>query len=386
MKRLPSAATPISNQDLFKALYNSPLELEDSLKRFLNVKNLFLTGSGTSAIYIALETLKKLYPEKKTVILPAYTAPSIKLAVDKAGLKTALCEVSKRTFNMDLKSLPPLLSKDILCVMPVHLFGIPTDIYELKEIAGGMPIIEDAAQSLGSSIHGEKTGGIGDIGILSFHRGKNLSLYSGGAITTSSDDLAEEIQKGLKILIPPGLKETFLNLLKLILISKIVNPWVYGTLYPFISPFKSRDLHLSFSLTGLAMPQIRAGGSIIKRLQELSNKRIENGIKLYHGLADIEGITLPELPEDSEVAYNQFPVVFNDIDRMEIVIKRLWQQGIETSRLYLRPIHRIFDLGYPEDAFPIATWLANGLVLLPPHPLVTDRDIETMIETIKNAA
>jgi dTDP-4-amino-4,6-dideoxygalactose transaminase len=386
MKRLPSAATPISNQDLFKALYNSPLELEDSLKRFLNVKYLFLTGSGTSAIYITLETLKKLYPEKKTVILPAYTAPVIKLAVDKAGLKISLCEVSKKTFNMDLRSLPPLLSKDILCVIPVHLFGIPTDIYKLKEIASGMPIIEDAAQSLGSSIHGKKTGGIGDIGILSFHRGKNLSLYSGGAITTSSDDLAEEIQKGLKILIPPGLKETFLNLLKLILISKIVNPYVYGTLYPFISPYKSRDLHLSFSLTGLTMPQIRAGGSIIKRLQELSNKRIENGIKLYHGLAGIEGITLPELPEDSEVAYNQFPVVFNDIDRMEIVIKRLYQQGIETSRLYLRPMHRIFDLGYPEDAFPIATWLANGLVLLPPHPLVTDRDIETMIGTIKNAA
>jgi dTDP-4-amino-4,6-dideoxygalactose transaminase len=386
MRRLPSAATPISNQDLFKALYNSPLELEDSLKRFLNVKNLFLTGSGTSALYIALETLKKLYPEKKTVLLPAYTAPVIKLAVDRAGLKIALCEVSKRTFNMDLKSLPPLLFKDILCVMPVHLFGIPTDICELKKVAGGLPIIEDAAQSLGSSIRGRKAGGIGDIGILSFHRGKNLSLYSGGAITTSSDDLAEGIQKSLKILIPPCLKETFSNLLKLILVSKIVNPWVYGTLYPFISPFKSRDLHLLFSLDGLTMPQIKAGGSIIKRLQELSNKRIENGIKLYHGLADIEGITLPELPEDSEVAYNQFPVVFNDVDRVEIVIERLWQQGIETSRLYLRPMHRIFDLGYPEDAFPVATWFANGLVLLPPHPLVTERDIETMVGTTKNAA
>ena len=76
------------------------------------------------------------------------------------------------------------------------------------------------------------------------------------------------------------------------------------------------------------------------------------------------------------------PVVFlnkNDRDR---AIKSLWDKGIDTARMYLKPNHHIYDLGYPVDAFPNSKLIADGLVTLPTHPFMTRRDLEIILDIV----
>ena len=65
--------------------------------------------------------------------------------------------------------------------------------------------------------------------------------------------------------------------------------------------------------------------------------------------------------------------------------KALLKAGIDTSRMYLKPVHRIFDLGFKQDDFPNATYLAERLLTLPTHPLVREEDLSNIIRTIKEA-
>jgi len=399
-KKIPSAGTPIGLRNLlsgFKGLLNPGASIEsfeNEIKNLLGVGFVFVVNSGTTAIYIALEAFKKIRPDRKKVVIPAYTAPVIKLPIERAGLEIVLCEVSRETFNMDLTRLPELLSPDILCIMPVHLFGIPTDIRPIRDMVKDKDIfiLEDAAQSMGSRIDGKEVGSLGDIGILSFHRGKNLSTYSGGAILTNSQILASLCKDTIKGLPDPGLMR-FTIALKLMMVSQLVKPQLYGLFHSLVEPFKSRVPHETFDTylyTGL---QAGVGLELLKSLEGFSRTRYENGMLLANGLEGVPGITIPKIRDGIWPAFNQFPLVLDDSGKIEGLTASLWDRGIETTRLYLKPIHRIFDLGlslsgsirgYTQpDPFPVSSWLAEGLLLIPTHPYMTQRDIEKTIDTIR---
>ena len=393
LKKIPSAGTPIGLRELLsglQGLLNPRLSIESferGIKDLLGVRFALAVNSGTTAIYIALEVFKRIRPDRKKVIIPAYTAPVVKLPIERADLKITLCEVSRETFNMDLTRLHELLSKDVLCVMPVHLFGIPTDIEPIKEMIGDKEIfiLEDAAQALGSRIDGKGVGSLGDIGILSFHRGKNLSTYSGGVILINSPILAGLCEAMVKGLREPGAIERFGYLLKLIVVSQIVKPWIYGPFHPLVGPFKSRDIHPTFDTHAYTGLQAGVGLELLGSLEGFSRARYENGMTLAKGLEGIPGITIPKIRDGIWPVFNQFPLVVDDRGQIEGLMASLWNRGIETTRLYLKPIHRIFDLGYPQgpDPFPVASWLAEGLLLIPTHPYMTRRDIEVVVETIR---
>ncbi len=391
LKKFPCAGTPINLMDLMRGIrgelrgMDSIKAFENDLRDVLGVKEAFAVGSGTAAFYIALEVLKKL-SDKKEVILPAYTAPILKLPVERAGLKTVLCEVSLETFNLDPLKLEEVITGDTLCIVPVHLFGIPSPMEQIKRIADekNVFIIEDNAQSLGTRIEGRLTGGNGDIGILSFQRGKNLSTYTGGALVTNSESIADLIGKGLDRFVKEQKVNKLIIMIKAILVSIIVKPEVYGVLYPVVEPLKSRELHQDFEVKEYTPFQAGLGQSLLHSLEEFSIMRNRNGMNLLRGLTGLKGYILPQPPENSFIAFSQFPLLVKDKDKIELLIGRLWKEGIEATRMYLRPMHRIFDLGYKEnpDPFPNATVIAEKLLLLPTHPLVYDGAIDKMINVL----
>lgn len=394
LSKFPCAGTPIGLSDIFEGIKreiksnDSIKNFEDDLRRILGVKEVFTIGSGTAAFYVALEVLKKM-SAKKEVILPAYTAPVLKLPIERAGLKAVLCEVSLETFNLDPSMLEEALTEDTLCVVPVHLFGIPSEMDQIKTIAmgKGIYIIEDNAQSLGSKIKGRLTGGGGDIGILSFQRGKNLSTYTGGALVTDSEVIGDLIRKEFKGF---GSEETAKKLpvfIKALIVSLVVRPLIYGALHPVLSPFKSRELHHDFEVKGYTPFQAGLGHSLLKSLEKFSLLRNRNGMKLLRELSGTKGYILPNPSEDSFVAFSQFPIIVEDRDRIEGLIKGLWHEGIEATRMYLKPMHRIFGFGYEQypDPFPKATFLAERLLLLPTHPLINDQAIDRMVRVLKEA-
>ncbi|MDO8969930.1 MAG: DegT/DnrJ/EryC1/StrS family aminotransferase, partial [Saprospiraceae bacterium] len=101
------------------------------------------------------------------------------------------------------------------------------------------------------------------------------------------------------------------------------------------------------------------------------------------GLKQAPQIMVPQISSDTCPAFNRLPVVFRDIKKRDRVEKKLWQAGIETSRMYLKPLHHMFDLGYTWGNFPNAVYLAGHLLTLPTHPLLRKADVGAMISIIR---
>lgn len=387
VSKITQIGTKITFEDLFSGYKSIFIDQGENFIRelsgYLPSRYVFLVSSGTAACYIILQVLKET-SSKKEVILPAYTASTVALAVLKAKLRPILCDISLEDFNINLDILPEIVTKDTLCIIPVHMFGIP--VYGIEGLNKRIPdvfIIEDCAQSLGSKIKEKNTGSFCDIGFLSFNRGKNLSTYGGGCIFTNSEKLAEKIKIELNKLEEQSTFSKFSLLFKMIALSLAVRPRIYGILYPAISRFKDNQVPEKFSVEKYTNFQAGVGLSLLERIDKFSAKRYQNGIVLINGLVDIKDIIAPSISKNAEPAFSRLPIVFKDLKRREKAEKRLWKAGIDTSRMYLRPIHHIFDLGYKKEDFPNATYVAERLLTLPTHPLIDEKIIIKMIDVIR---
>ena len=383
MRKIPSSGTPIFFSEIIKSLFMGGEEdFARALRRYFRIADVFVTGNGTCALYLILKALTRLYPEKKTVILPAYTAPVLKLPCDKAGLTIALCDITLEDYGYDFKNLSGIIDNEVLCIVSVELFGIPPDVAGMKKFK--VPIIDDAAQAMGSFYNGKMAGTMGAAGIVSFHRGKNLSTYSGGGLLSCSAELTEVIAKEVSLLPHPPWKTEILSFMKVLAISHLINPSLYAILEPFVRPLKSRTLHHSFACNAQTRFQQRLGTILLQRAGGIMRKRIENGDMLYRGLKETAGIHLHHKRKGVTIAYNQFPIIFEDPTKVEKIKKKLWKEGIETTRQYLKPLHHYFNLGYEVGEFPVAQKVAQRLLLFPTHYCVGEKDIERGIDIIRN--
>ena len=392
--KIPSAGTPISVLDLMRGFFGSGTrdELEGGLRDLLNVSWCRLTGSGTSALYAILEALKH-HSDRLEVVLPAYTAPSLILPIRKAGLRPVLCEVSHQTLNAGSAEMLNCVHSGTLAVMPVHMFGLPTDVHAISEQlrGSGTTVIEDACSAMGGRIGGRLAGTFGDVGFYSFNRGKNLSTLSGGAIVSSQEGLIPDMEKALNAFPYPGIQRRLRMVAYILGLVLAVRPLGYTLLYPVISKFKYTELHTDFDTLAYTHFQARIGSSLLVRAEQIEQKRIENGRYLHLALNDVKGIRLAEIPEDCVPVHNQFPVLLRNEHTRNAALRAILQTGLEATLLYPDPIHRIYaDLwdGVGPDPFPNATDIARRLLLLPVHPLVPRvalaRAVKAIRETVEN--
>jgi dTDP-4-amino-4,6-dideoxygalactose transaminase len=383
-RKVPIVATPITIKDLYSGF--TLLSVKESVIKtfssYLDLKHIFFVNSATAAAFIVLKALRML-SEKNEVVLPAYTASSLVIAIKKAGLKPILCDISLSDFNMDREGLKKTVTKRTLAILGVHMFGIvDREILSLKGMFPDVFIIEDCAQSLGSKIKGKYAGNLGDISFFSFNRGKNLPAYGGGCIATSNGLLAEVIEREVAYLREEGLLFKLSIPFKIIALSLVVKPYFYGLLYSLISQFKEKPPPDDFEVRKYTNFQMAVASSLLDKLEELSRKRYFNGMRLIEGLKDLESVLLPLISNDTQPAFNRLPVVFKDLKMRERMENNLGQAGIETSPMYYKPLHHIFDLGYQKSEFPNAIYLAERLLTLPTHPLLAKKDLDKIIEII----
>lgn len=389
LKKVPIAATPIQLKAILSSLEalfakgKFKEQLKTQFSQFVNKKYLFFLSSGSVSFFVILEALKKI-SQRKEVILPAYTASSLIIAIKKAGLKPILCDVSLDDFNIDVNLLPEIVTKETLCILGVHMFGIvDTGLKGLKERFPDVFIAEDCAQGLGSKINGVSCGNLTDISFFSFNRGKNLPTYGGGFIAVNNEELARKVEEEMKDLKEENLFFKFSIPFKILALSLVVRPIIYGLGYPLISKFKEVAPLKDFKVKKYTDFQGGVALTLLKGTEEFSKRRYDNGIKLIEGLKDLKGIILPKIATDTQPAFNRLPIVFKDLKIRKRVEANLCKVGIESSRMYYKPLHHIFDFGYKKDDFPNATYFAERLLTLPTHPLVDEEIITKMVDLIR---
>lgn len=380
---IPIVAHPIGLNDLFFVgnLEHQRREFSRSLSLYLAAKHVFLLDSGTSSFYILLEVLRA-HSEKDEVIIPAYTASPLVAAIQKAGLKPVLCDISLKDFCIDPTTVSGKISDKTLCIVGVHMFGIVSEgLRLLQKQFPRVPVIEDCCQSMGSV----PAGNIGVASFYSFNRGKNLPTYGGGCIATNDAALAEDIKKKVKRVPEEGFKEAASRELKLFALAFAMRPSIYGLLTPFIAGLKEQAPPSDFSVRQYTPYQAGVGSLLLSKIDFDSETRNANGMMLIDALKTVDAVIVPSIAQETKPAFNRMPILFKDIAKREKAAIMLRAAGIETTRMYHKPLHHLFDLSYAQEDFPNACYFAEHLLTVPVHPLVSEKNIHKIAEIIKEA-
>lgn len=393
LRKIPTTAVPLSIFEIlkgFKSFLGSKSyieEFEQNFAKYMGSNHAFSFNKCTTSIYIFLKALKKL-SNRQEVVIPAYTVPTLVLPIRKAGLKPVLCEVSLDTFTMDFERLPDVINDNTLCVLPIYHYGFPYEIDSLLKLASekGFFVLEDAAQAPGAMLDDKKVGTLGDAGCFSLCRGKNFSTFNGGMLVTNSDKLAKIIREESDLL--PEQEFSFRMKIPFILTaySLVTRPLIYGPFFKLIAPFKHTTVHDSFEPKQYSDFQAIIGLGLLKRLDKLNEIRLEKGMTLYNALKDNGHILLPKITKNSTPVFNHLPIIFKETKTMERVQAELWEKGIDTGRMYLKPVHHLYDLEYDrqKELFPNALYMAERLLTLPSHPYLDGNSIENIIGVFKS--
>jgi perosamine synthetase len=346
-------------------------------------KFVYLADSGIACFYLALSVLKA-GSDRREVVIPAYTAESLVVAIRKAGLIPVLCDIRMEDFNSGPEQLLSAISPKTLAIVAVHMFGIPiNDIGKLKEaIPPEVCFIEDCCQAEGGKVNDLPVGSFGRISFFSFNRGKNFSLSGGGAIATDDPGLAQEISKFLWQAEKDPLFREFLLGGKIWLSSKATNPWVYGLVNHLIACFKENAPPKEIAVKQLSGLRGALARVLLPRKKDWFFRRNANGEYLSNSMRTVLGLRLAQIKAGSFPVYNRLPVLFEDTQILERKAKQLWNAGFENSRMYLLPLHHMFELGYRREHFPNARYLAEHLLTLPVYPGLEAGNFLRMIKVI----
>jgi dTDP-4-amino-4,6-dideoxygalactose transaminase len=165
---------------------------EEELAAYLGVRHCVGVANGTDGLAIALRALGVGAGDE--VVVPSFTFYATAEAVASIGARPVFCDVEPETFCVTRETVERALTPGTKALVPVHLFGNVAPVPELREL--GLPVLEDAAQAIGSSLNGTKAGGLGDAAVFSFFPAKNLpALGDGGAVVTNDDELAERVRR-----------------------------------------------------------------------------------------------------------------------------------------------------------------------------------------------
>ena len=289
---------------------------------------------------------------------------------------------------MDLEKTVESVSGDTLAVLCVNMFGLPLDIDGLKsrlKTHGSNPfVIEDAASSFGTRKSGKFSGTFGDIGFLSFNRGKNLSTVSGGLIVTDNEGVIRAVQEEVDKLPQPGFAAKMKIYLSAPGLALAVRPWVYTIFRQLMSGLKHTTLHESFGSFHYTRLQGSLGCSLLKNAERIFIAREENGRLLYNALKHVPGIRLPVMPDMWRIVFNQFPILVEEPRKRMDVVKAMIRAGVEATILYDRPIHKIYGGNFGCE-YPNAEYMADRLVLIPVHPYMTEKSLQRCIEAVKRS-
>ena len=307
-------------------------------------------ANGLDALHLALRAMD-VGPGDE-VIVPSNTYIATWLAVSQCGAVPVPVEPDPATHNIDPARIEAAITPRTKVILPVHLYGQPADLDPILAIARkhGLRVLEDGAQAHGARYKGRRIGGHGDVVAWSFYPGKNLgALGDGGAITTHDPELADRI----RVLRNYGSRVKYVN---------------------DVQGYNSR-------LDPLQAAVLRVK---LKHLDEWNARRAALARLYCDGLVS-DSLILPHVPDWAQPAWHLFVVRHRQRDDLQ---RALSEAGIGSLIHYPIPPHKqqaYAEAGYPADAFPLASQLADEVLSLPMGPQMALDQVDTVVAALVRA-
>lgn len=366
----PTAGMPLRFADFLPARGEG--DFLDTAKGMLGVSHAGLACSGTASLTLLLSALRLLVPQRRSVIVPAYTCPLVVLAVARCGLKVRLCDLAPGSLALDPCELARLCDEDTLAVLPTHLAGRVVELETSRRLAGevGAWVIEDAAQAFGARLEGRSVGLVGDAGFFSFAVGKGLTLFEGGMWVTRHPELAAAIEDASRRLLPWRPSWELMRSLQLIgyglCYRPSLLPWVYGR--PLRRALQRGEVaealgdvfSADFPLHRLGRWRQKVGARALRRWPAFRDALQAQAQERLPRLRALPGVTVFEDAPGGEGVWPLFFLQLPSEAAREEVLRRLWTAGLGVSRMFA---HALPDYAYlrpwvEEAPVPVARALA----------------------------
>ncbi|MGD0780422.1 MAG: DegT/DnrJ/EryC1/StrS family aminotransferase [Dehalococcoidales bacterium] len=323
--------------------------LEKDIAAYLGVKYAIGVASGTDALLISM--LSCGITSGDEVITTPFTFVATSETISRCGAVPVFVDIDSQTFNIDTAKIEKKITKKTKAILPVHLYGQPANMDDILRLARkyNLKVIEDCAQAFGAAYRGRKIGSFGDAGCLSFFPSKMLGAYGDGGMIVTND---EKITEKAEMLRNHGGKDKYFVLL-------------HG--------FNSR-------LDSLQAAVLRVKLKYINKWIEQRQQKAKLYAKLLGGLA---GISVPGVAPHCDHVFNYYTIRAPGRDDLQ---KHLDSQGIGTAIYYPLPLHlqEVYrTLGYKAGDFPASERIAKDVLSLPMYPEIENRQIEFVVEQIK---
>lgn len=345
-----AAMMKVADDQLF--ILGEPVaRLEQEVAALSNCRFAIGCASGTDALLLALRALD--IGRGDEVVTTPFTFFATAGTIHNVGATPVFADIEPETFNIHPEAASYVATPRTKAIIPVDLFGQMAPLERFADLLPGMPIIEDAAQSIGASrmIEGRKVmaGEAATIGTLSFFPSKNLGAFGdAGLMLTQSEELANRLKR---LRVHGGAKQYFHDEVG----------------------FNSRLDALQAAVLSAKLPH----------LHRWSAGRRANAAYYNSGLADVDGVKTPYVDPANESIFNQYTIRADRRDDLQAFLKA---RGIGTSIYYPLPLHLqpcFAYLGYQEGSCPESERAAKEALSLPIYPELTSAQLDEVVGAVR---
>jgi dTDP-4-amino-4,6-dideoxygalactose transaminase len=325
--------------------------LERTVAELSHTRHAVGCASGTDALLLALRAVDAGRGDE--VITTPFTFFATAGTIHNVGATPVFVDIEPDTFNVRPEAVAAARTTKTKAVVPVDLFGQMAAIESIARSVPGLPIVEDAAQSIGARrmIDGEwrMAGEVATIGTFSFFPSKNLGGYGdGGMLVTQNDALAERLRR---LRMHGGAKQYFHDEVG----------------------YNSRLDALQAAVLSAKLPHL-AGWSARRR---------RNAAYYDAALADVAEVRTPVVRPENESIFNQYTIRVSRRDELQAHLKA---RGVGTSIYYPLPLHLqpcFAYLGYREGQCPESERASREVLSLPIYPELTEAQLDEVVAGVR---
>jgi dTDP-4-amino-4,6-dideoxygalactose transaminase len=339
----------IDNSDYVLGEEVSAFEAEFAV--FCGVAHAVGVASGSAALLLTLTACGVGRDDE--VITTPFTFPAAVEAIVHRGAKPVFVDIRRDDYTIDPAKIEAAVSDRTKAIIPVHLYGYPADMEPILSIARahGLLVIEDAAQSQGSSYKGRRVGGWGNLACFSFNPGKNLGAFGdAGAVVTSDPELAGRIRQ---------LRD------------------------------HGRSTRFEHELIGFGerMDSLQAAVLRVKlRYLDQWNQKRERLARIYDRLLEpVEEVTIRPLHHRASVAIHLYVI---EVENNMMTLENLQKAGIQAGIHYPIPLHlqpAFAPYGQGRGSLPVAEEAAKRVLSLPVYQELTDAQVQSVVHALRRS-
>jgi dTDP-4-amino-4,6-dideoxygalactose transaminase len=345
-----AALLPVVDDQAF--ILGQPVaQLECEVAGLSKTKYAIGCANGTDALLLAMRALD-IGPDDEVITTP-FTFFATAGTIHNVGAKPVFVDINPQTYNIRPDLAAAAVTSRTKAVIPVDLFGQIAAIEEIQRLMPRVPLIEDAAQSIGArrSVDGEwrMAGELATIGTFSFFPSKNLGGYGDGGMMVTQDEA---------------------------LYHRLMRLRTHGS----VKTYFHEEVGYNSRLDALQAAVLKAK---LPYLAQWSAKRRENAAYYNAAFADVPEIVTPFVDPANESIFNQYTI---RVPRRDKVREHLSAKGIGHSVYYPLPLHLqpcFSYLGYKQGACPESERAANEVLSLPVFPELTGAQLDEVIAAVR---